>query len=119
MKNEFEAAFNKDNFDGSKIRYILKAYKKSDVLFQSILEKFNDYYEYCDDFLNYLGNFADTKAKELLTFFEPILINDDIPYGFVKGEIWSLIKKISAKDLFDSEQFEFDCVSFEVKKKCN
>ena len=44
MKNEFEAAFNKDNFDGSKIRYILKAYRKSDVLFQSILEKFNDYY---------------------------------------------------------------------------
>ena len=29
MKNEFEAAFNKDNFDGSKIRYILKAYKKT------------------------------------------------------------------------------------------
>lgn len=111
MKNEFEAAFNKDNFDGSKIRYILKAYKKSDVLFQSILEKFNDYYEYCDDFLNYLGNFADTKAKELLTFFEPILLNNDIPYGFVKGEIWSLIKKIS-----DYETIPFELTIFAKNK---
>lgn len=111
MKNEFEAAFNKDNFDGSKIRYILKAYRKSDVLFQSILEKFNDYYEYCDDFLKYLANFADTKAKELLTFFEPILINDDIPYGFVKGEIWSLIKKIS-----DYETIPFELTIFAKNK---
>lgn len=95
MKTEFEAAFDKDNFDGSKIRYILKAYKNSDILFQSILEKFNDFYEYSDDFLKYLGTFVDTKAKELLSFFEPILMNDDIPYGFVKGEIWRLVKKIS------------------------
>ena len=113
MKNEFEAAFNKENFDGSKIRYILKAYKKSDILFQSILEKFNDYYEYSDDFLKYLGSFVDTKANELFSYFEPILLNDDIPYGFVKGEIWSLIKKIS-----DYEQIPFELTLF-AKKKLN
>ncbi|MDY4580306.1 MAG: DUF3883 domain-containing protein [Candidatus Methanarcanum hacksteinii] len=40
-------------------------------------------------------------------------------YNFNENDRHGLIKKISAKDLFDSEQFEFDCVSFEVKKKCN
>lgn len=111
MKEEFEAAFNRDNFDGSKIRYILKAYKKSDILFQTILGKFNDYYEYCDDFLKYLANFVESKSKELLSYFVPLLINDDIPYGFVKGEIWSLMKKISDYEIIPLE------LTFLAKKK--
>ncbi|MEE0886443.1 MAG: RNA-directed DNA polymerase [Treponema sp.] len=111
VKNEFEEAFSDKKFDGSKIKYILKSYNKTDVLFQNVLDRFNDFYEYSEEFINYLSYFAESKSKELLSFFEPILLTDSIPYGFVKGEIWSLIRKIS-----DYEAASIDLTLLAYKK---
>lgn len=95
LKKEFKEAFNKDSFDGSKIRYILKTYKKADVLIPIILSKFNDFYEYSEDFINYLENFVDSKGKEYISFFGEILLSRNIPYGFVNAQIWNLLKKVA------------------------
>lgn len=109
VKKDFEEAFTDKNFDSSKIKYILKSYNKSDILFQNVMEKFNDFYEYSEEFIKYLSNFAKTKSKELLAFFEPILLTDTIPYGFVKGKIWSLIREI---ENYDSASIELTLYAY-------
>lgn len=88
--NSFEKAISEDQFDGTLVRYILKSYHDNDCLVPSILENFNKHYELADDFCSYLKFFSDSKIYIYKQKFEYQLLHDEIPYDFVKKEIWEL-----------------------------
>jgi len=86
----FTKASNPNDFDSTTIRYILKCYRESDILVPLILELFEKHYELSEEFCSYLKFFCNKRATDYKKAFEIKLINDEIPYDYVKKEIWEL-----------------------------
>src|SRR5574344_11999 len=80
--------------DISLIRYILHSCQTSDVLVSSVLEHFEEFYDFSTDFCSYLRNFTSQHGKEYDKKFSALLLRSLIPYEYVKKDIWELMANV-------------------------
>lgn len=90
----FINAFREESFDSSIIRYLLKVYKKSDVLLKKVLEEFRNHYEFAEEFCIYIGECIPKNAS-LIHIFVASLMNNLPPYEGVEYETWVLLTKLN------------------------
>lgn len=91
----FNKSFEKDTFDSSLIRYVLKVFKDSDILIDKIFEEFSNHYEFVEEFCLYLANVLNSSTSSKILLFITSYINRIIPYDYVESEIWILLSKLS------------------------
>ncbi len=91
----FLFSFEKDTYDSSVIRYILKVFKDSDILFDKVFEEFSKHYEFAEEFCIYLNRLINKQTSSKLLLFVISFLNRTIPYDFVESEIWILLSNLS------------------------
>lgn len=85
----FIRSFDPNNFDVSRVRYILKTIGKNDLILENIIPNLKEYPELVDEFCRFLINYSYSKdiAEEI---YEKALRKPSV-YPYVEGRYWSLI----------------------------
>lgn len=84
-----EKAFNKDSFNISKIRYILKVSGKNRRILKFVLSNIPHYPDLADEFCKFLENYIDNeKIGRMIT---NIALKRPSPFDYVEGKYWELI----------------------------
>lgn len=99
----FEESITEKTYDGATLRYILKCYRKSDILVPSILENFEKHYELTEEFCSYLSFFIYERTEDYVKKFRIQILNNLIPYDYVEKEIWELFAILNAIGIKDDE----------------
>lgn len=89
----FCTAFQKESFDSSRIRYILKVYHKTPILQDVIFREFRTHYEFVSEFCIYLGRFLSDRLDQIYSFVKQQIQHEN-PYENVEYELWSLLARI-------------------------
>ncbi len=116
LKNESDTAkifiesIDKNTYDISKVKYILKAVKKNDKILDCYLKSIRLYPELTDEFVMFvMNNYIDDVSigKKIV---ETIILNPS-PYEYVEGKYWELISYF----LF-SKQFKMFLINEAIKR---
>lgn len=94
LVTKLKKSFDSNTFDSSCIRYILKTYTESDSLLPIVFKEFCNHFEFVEEFCIYLKRFSVKNAAEIINFLEPLILRNEIPYGFVLKEIWEVLGEI-------------------------
>ena len=89
----FSQAFQKESFDSSRIRYILKVYHKTPILQDIVIREFKNHYEFVSEFCIYLGRFLSDQPDQIYSFIKQQIQHEN-PYEHVEYELWSLLADI-------------------------
>lgn len=116
----FEESIAEKTYDSTTLRYILKCYRKSDILVPLILENFENHYELAEEFCSYLSFFIYKRSEDYVKKFKTQILNGLIPYDYVEKEIWELFATMSIigfkdNDLTDSAIKKIKDSSLEIR----
>lgn len=90
---DLNKSFQKETFDSSRIRYILKAYSKTPILQDVVIREFRNHYEFASEFCIYLKRFLLERPNQIYSFVKR-QIQQVNPYEHVEYELWSLLADI-------------------------
>ena len=90
---DLNKSFQKETFDSSRIRYILKAYSKTPILQEVVIREFRNHYEFASEFCIYLKRFLLERPNQIYSFVKR-QIQQVNPYEHVEYELWSLLADI-------------------------
>lgn len=96
-------SFQKDTFDSSKIRYILKVYQDTPILQDVVFREFRNHYEFATEFCIYLRRFLHNQLDQIYPFVK-YQIQQVIPYEYVEYELWSLLADINRMENCSQEK---------------
>lgn len=91
---DLNKSFRKESFDSSRIRYILKVYRKTPILQDVVFREFEKHYEFSSEFCIYLRRFLLEQPDQIYSFVKRQM-QDINPYEHVEYELWSLLADIS------------------------
>lgn len=104
--NLFEESIAEKTYDSAILRYILKCYRKSDILVPLILENFEKHCELTEEFCSYLSFFIYERNEDYVKKFRTQILNGLIPYDYVEKEIWELFATMSMIGIKDNNLTE-------------
>lgn len=98
---QFRKAIKENEFDSSKVNYILKAGKKHQFVLNWVLKNLNPHPELVDGFCQYLLNYSNDPSIGKM-IYDTTLSNPTL-YEYVEGKYWDLLSHFE----FDDEYKQF------------
>lgn len=92
----FIKAFDKRNFNISRVKYILKVSNKNEKILPIVLENMNNYPELADEFFQFLSNYIGD--LEVGRNIYRLGIENSSLYKYVEGKYWELLSYFPFKD---------------------
>ena len=108
----FKEAFNEEQLNIARIKYILKMVYKNNVILELIKKNILLYPDLIDYFYSFLFNYTDNVKVGL--FIYNLLKNNNIIYEYVEGKLWDLLSNWSIHN-----QYIIDLACIKLKKSRN
>ena len=83
------SSFDKDSFDSTRIKYIIKSSEQNEDILKIVLGKINEHPELVDTFFKFLlkYNLNEEVGKSIIS----LAIKNPSPYKYVEGKYWELL----------------------------